>query len=361
LSDSAPESATADDRAAEPDMAVVIVTHNSARHVRATLEALAGELRQKDELVIVDNASEDGTPATVRAHAPRARVLEQRRNIGFAAGCNVGVSASSAPLLMFLNPDAVPASGCLDALRRAADALPGWGAWQALVTLPGRDAINTCGGVVHFLGVGWAGLCGEPLSRAPDRPVEVGFASGAALVVRRTAWNLLGGFDDRYFMYGEDLDLALRLRLNGLGVGIVPGARVEHDYDFAKGERKWFLLERNRWWTILSVYPWPLLILLAPALAANELALVGVAIRGRWLRAKLQANACILRDLPLIRRRRREVQLTRAIGGARFAEVLSSRADSPFLGALARQPVLLAAQRGYWQVVRRLLSGLPCS
>ncbi len=85
-------------------------------------------------------------------------------------------------------------------------------------------------------------------------------------------------------MYGEDLDLSLRLRLAGWGVGVVPAARVEHDYDFAKGDYKWFHLERNRWWTLLAAYPAPLLALLAPALLAFELALLAVAARGGWLR-----------------------------------------------------------------------------
>ena len=82
-------------------------------------------------------------------------------------------------------------------------------------------------------------------------------------------------------MYCEDLDLSLRLRLAGWEVGIAPAARVEHAYDFDKGARKWFLLERNRWWTILADYPPRLLALLAPGLLAQELALLGVAARGR--------------------------------------------------------------------------------
>ena len=213
----------------------MIVTHQSASSVRGTLAALTPQMGPGDELVVLDSGSTDGTAAVVREGAPEATVIEPGENVGFAVGCNRGAAATSAPLLHFLNPDARPAPGCLDALRAAAGARPGWGAWQALVTLPGGQEVNTRGGVVHFLGLAWAGGVGDPVGSVRDDPAEVGFASGAALVIRRELWDELGGFDPSYFMYGEDVDLSLRVRLAGRGVGLVPDARVEHDYEFDKG------------------------------------------------------------------------------------------------------------------------------
>jgi N-acetylglucosaminyl-diphospho-decaprenol L-rhamnosyltransferase len=338
-----------------PAIAVVIVTYNSAGCVARTLRALAPQLDAEDELVVVDNGSRDGTAAVVRETEPRAELLEQTRNVGFAGGCNVGAEASTAALMLFLNPDAIPAEGAVEALRRAAVERPEWAAWQALVTLPGGREINTSGGVAHFLGLGWAGSCGQPVDAAPRGLTEVSFASGAALVVRREAWDRVGGFDERYFMYGEDLDLGLRLWLGGYEVGLAPAARVEHAYEFAKGERKWQLLERNRWWTVLSVYPGGLLLLLLPALLGAEAALLLVAARGGWLRAKLQAQATVVRDLPEILARRREVQSARVIGSSRLAERLSANLDSPYLSGAARVPVLAALQRGYWAAVVAML------
>ena len=248
---------------ARMNLAVVIVTYESGAHIGETLRVLGEQLRDGDELVVVDNASKDGTAAAVREAAPGARLLEQQDNLGFAGGCNLGARAAHAPLLLFLNPDAVPDEGCIEALRATAESRPDWAAWQPLVTMNGGSTINTSGGVTHFLGMGWAGRCGEPVEAAPSAPTEVSFASGAALCIRREAWEELEGFDERYFMYGEDLDLGLRTWLSGHGVGISPAARVHHDYEFGKGNRKWYLLERNRWWTILSDYPAGLLLPLA--------------------------------------------------------------------------------------------------
>jgi N-acetylglucosaminyl-diphospho-decaprenol L-rhamnosyltransferase len=338
-----------------PPIAVVVVTYRNSANVAGTLRALTAQLRDDDQLLVVDNASGDGTADVAREAASRAQVLEQPRNLGFAGGCNVGAGASEAPLLLFLNPDAELSAGCLDALRRIDGERPEWGAWQALVTMRGGREINSSGGVIHFLGMGWAGSCGKPADVAPNGPSEVSFASGAALVVRRDAWERVGGFDERYFMYGEDLDLGLRMWLGGYGVGVVPGARVEHDYEFAKGDRKWLLLERNRWWTVLSDYPAALLVPLLPALLAAEAALLVIAARGGWLPAKLRAQATVLRELPQILARRRQIQERRVAGAARVSDRLSASLDNPYLGGAARIRALVALQRGYWAAVRALL------
>jgi GT2 family glycosyltransferase len=332
-----------------PSIAVVIVTYDAEGAVGATLDALTPQLGERDELVVVDNASSDRTLDEVRRHAPGARVIEAGHNSGFAAACNLGAAGATADLLLFLNPDARPERGAIDALRGAAADHPTWGAWQALVLLPG-GGVNTSGGVVHFLGVAWAGV-----ADAPAAAQEVAFASGAALTVRAQLWRELEGFDDEFFMYCEDVDLSLRLRLAGHGVGVEPAARVVHDYVFHKGTRKWFLLERNRWWTLLAVYPAPLLIALAPALLGAEAALLAVAAAGGWLGAKLRADAAVIRTLPRALRRRRAAQAHRRADLAEFARSLTPDLSSPYLGRAGESPLLRGAMRAYWRLVVFLL------
>jgi N-acetylglucosaminyl-diphospho-decaprenol L-rhamnosyltransferase len=335
-------------------MAVVVVTHQSATHLPALIGSLLEQLREHDELVIVDNASSDGTPAVARSLGERVRVLESGGNLGFAGGCHVGAESTGAPLLLFLNPDSRPQPDCLQRLREASAAHPDWGAWQAAVLLEdGR--INTSGGVVHYLGIGWAGDCERPLSALPRHDREIAFPSGAAMVVRRAAWAELGGLDREYFMYGEDLDLGLRLWLSGRRVGVVPAARVTHSYEFDKGSSKWFWLERNRWRTVLSVYPTALLVLLTPALLGAEIGLLAVAAREGWLAAKLRSQAATIGGLPRTRRRRRAVQRVRLIGSRELALQLTSSLDSPHLAAAGATWVRVP-QAAYWRLIRGLLS-----
>jgi GT2 family glycosyltransferase len=330
-------------------IAVVVVTHDSAAQLEALASSLASELAAGDELVVVDNASSDGTAA--RARSLGMRVLEPGANLGFPAACRRGVAATAAPLVLLLNPDTRLAPGALALLRAAAQAQPAWAAWQPLVLLA-DGVINTAGGVVHYLGIGWAGRCGEDAATLPTTPYETAFASGAALVVRRGVWDEMGGLRDDYFLYCEDLDLGLRLWLAGHRVGVEPRARVYHDYDFDKGAGKWYLLERNRWRTVIATYPAALLAMVAPALIATELGLLVVAARGGWLTEKLRAQAATLAWLPRARARRRAVQRTRRVAVAAFAAELTGELDSQYMSL---PPALAALVRGYWWAVRLAL------
>lgn len=346
-----------DESAADrPDLSVVIVTHDSAAALPRTLDALLAELRPGDELIVCDNASRDGTPELVRRAAPGALVLEPGGNLGFAAGANLAAASASRELLLLLNPDVVVVAGFRDAIELPLLEGRGWASWQGLVTDEGGATLNSLGGAVHFTGIAWAGGAGRPRSSAPPAPREVPFASGACLAIRRHVWVELGGFSAPYFLYHEDTDLGLRLRLGGHLVGIEPRAVGDHDYEFAKGSHKWRYLERNRWATVIRTYPRLLLLLVAPALIATEVALVLVAVRGGWIREKLRANAEVVGWLPRLLGERREIQRGAQLDAAAFARVcLTPDLDSAYLGAAGRSPLLGTLLAAYWRVVLGLL------
>lgn len=339
-----------------PDLSVVLVTHNSAEALPRTLRALHRELRPGDELIVCDNASSDGSAELVSRLAPDAVIAEPRENLGFGAGSNLAAARATRELLLFLNPDNVVAEGFRDAIEQPLLEDRGWAAWQGLVTDEDGATLNSLGGVVHFTGIAWAGGAGRPRSMAPAGPREVPFASGACLAIRREAWIELGGFSAPYFLYHEDTDLGLRLWLAGHRSGIEPRARCDHDYEFAKGAHKWRFLERNRWATIIRCYPARLLLLVAPALIATEVALVLVAVRGGWWWEKLRANAEVVRWLPRLLQERHEIQAGSRIEAANFARAcLTPDLDSEYLGRASSSPLLRKLLRAYWCVVLRLL------
>ncbi len=338
-----------------PTLSVLIVSWNSREQLARTLPALLPELDDGDELIVVDNASSDGAAEAAEAVAPRARLIRSGRNAGFAAACNEAAAPAQGDLLVILNPDAAPLPGFGEAIRRPWVQERGWAAWQALVADHGATEINSAGNPVHFTGLVWAGGHGRPIAEAPPAG-EVTALSGACLAIPRATWEREGGFPAAFFLYHEDVNLSLRLRLAGEAIGIEPSAVVDHDYDFAGGGPKWRWLERNRWSVLIRIYPASLLVLLAPALLATELALIPASIAGGWGRQKLQANLDVLRRLPRLLRERRRIQRRRKVSAAEFAAWLTPDLDSPFIPPIARSTPARLLLRAYWRAVRALLA-----
>jgi len=337
-----------------PTLSVLIVAYESRDDLTKTLPALLDELGDGDELIVVDNKPGDGSIEIVCELAPMARIVAPGRNTGFAGGANAGAEVARGDLLVLLNPDAVPQPGWGEAIPKPWVEERGWAAWQALVADGAGETINSAGNPIHFTGIVWAGGHGRPLAEAPPAG-EVPAASGACLAVRMDEWRRAGGFPAEFFMYHEDVDLSVRLRMAGGRVGIEPTAVVAHDYDFSASADKWRWLERNRLAFLVRTYPGPLLALLAPALLATELALLPVAVAGGWGRQKLRANREFLTWLPRLLGERRALQRQRTISAAEFAAALAPDLDSDLISPLVRAWPARLVLRFYWRLVRLLL------
>jgi hypothetical protein len=147
------------------------------------------------------------------------------------------------------------------------------------------------------------------------------------------------------------------VRLAGGRLGVEPDARVDHLYDFRRRARpKWRMLERNRWASLIRVYPRELLVVVAPALAATEIALVFISIRNGWFGEKLLAWRDVIRWMPRLLQERRTIQATRRVTGAEFARTLTPDLSSPYLGAMGGSRVLRVALRAYWRAALAVLA-----
>jgi GT2 family glycosyltransferase len=338
-----------------PTLSVLIVAWESRGDLAKTLPALLAELADGDELIVVENKPGDGSVELAQGLAPQVRIVRPGRNTGFAGGVDAGAEAAQGDLLVMLNPDAVPQPGWGEAIRRPWIEERGWAAWQALVADGTSAAINSAGNPIHFTGIVWAGGHGKPVAAAPP-PGEVPALSGACLAIPLTHWRQVGGFPAEFFMYHEDVDLSVRLRMAGGTIGIEPSAVVAHDYDFSASADKWRWLERNRLAFLVRTYPASLLVLLAPVLIVTELALLVVAVAGGWGGQKLRANREILRWLPRLLDERRAIQRQRSVSAAEFASWLTPDLDSDLISPLVRSWPARFLLRGYWRLVRALLS-----
>jgi len=221
-------------------LSIVIVTFNSATEIDACLTSLAMHAASVDcETLVVDNASSDGTAPAVRARWPGVRVLDAGRNLGFAGGSNLGIRQTSGELILLLNPDTVVRPGALEALMAALDARPDAAvAGPRLVDGDGRPELSFGRMISPFAELrqkllvtgndrGMA-LVAEYVGRITSRPRDVGWVSGACLLVRRADAEAVGLLDERYFMYAEDVDFCAAIRARGRAVVFVPASQVVH-------------------------------------------------------------------------------------------------------------------------------------
>jgi len=216
-------------------VSVVIVNWNAGESlapcVASVVEAAA------DEIVVVDNASTDGSLAAVRARHPALRVVENGSNVGFAAAATQGAAAARGDVLVFLNPDARLLPGALATLVEALFATPGAGiAGGGLVDERGRwePGHARFDPVAHLVFDTTLGRLGARRRRSP---VVVDWVYGTFMAVRAQLFRQLGGFDARYFVYGEDMDLCHRAARLGARTIHVPAARAVHGRNVSAAQR----------------------------------------------------------------------------------------------------------------------------
>jgi GT2 family glycosyltransferase len=249
-------------------VSVIIVNYNSGARLARCLDHLARQTFRDFEVIIVDNASSDGSLDGAMERAPASllpRAIRMPVNGGFAAANNHAAAQARGEWLAFLNPDAYPERDWLSALMSASARYPfadAFGSTQLNADDPAL--IDGAGDVVHVLGVPYRGHFGWPVETLPDDGECFAPCAAAALYRRRT-FLALGGFEERFFCYGEDVDLGFRLRLAGGRAVQVKEARVLHEGSGISGRYSDFTVyhgNRNRIWMTFRNMPgaiyWPL-------------------------------------------------------------------------------------------------------
>ena len=302
---------------------------NGGRWLPGLLDSLAGQSQPPDEVLIVDNGSTDGSAQAAALRWPGAQVLRLPRNFGFAYAANRGIEAAGSATIALLNTDVVLDPDWVQRMRGALAADPGFAAVACkMVDLDEPHRIYDAGDVLRRDGV-----C-EQRGRfslddgSHDRPGEVFAACAGAALYRRDAVLAVGGFDERFFSYLEDVDLGLRLRLAGWRCAYEPVV-ARH----AGGGSSWQLrrpvdawVERNTLLLVARAFPlrW------APQVAYRQLGWAWHALRERRLRAHLRGAAAAVPQLGQMLRARAELRRSAAVP---IETVVPAR---PIRGAAAR-------------------------
>jgi len=252
----------------QPWARIAIVNFNGAAWLQKAVDALGRQTFEHFEAVIVDNASTDDSLTALTLPDARFSVLRLSSNLGFAAANNLAFRDCQTPWLATLNPDAFPEPDWLDQLRSGVARHPDvamFGSTQIDAT--DRGTLDGCGDCYSVFGFPWRGGQGQPVSAAPADDIEVFAPCAAAALYRRDAYEAVGGFDERFFCYLEDVDLGFRLRLFGHCCVQLRRALVYHVGSALSGRDSAFTLfqsYRNRVWLIVKDVPFPLVLLMLP-------------------------------------------------------------------------------------------------
>jgi hypothetical protein len=314
-------------------VSVIIVNYNGERYLDRCLSTVLGQTYSSFEVVLVDNGSADGSVSLVRERFPAVRVIENGRNLGLSPALNAGIRATGGAYVVTLNNDTWVEPDWLAALIEVMEADPRVGICASKMLFAHRpDVINSAGVCVNLAGIAWDRLGGSPDGGTDDDPPQEVFAacSGAAMY-RRAMLDEVGLFDEDYFIYLDDVDLAWRARLMGWRCMVAPRSRVYHVHSATTSEGspfKNYMLARNKVWTVVKNYPAPQFWLYLPVILFYDLgsALYALIVRGRaaTLRGRLAAAA----GLPAVWRKRRAIQKRRRVPFSALAAHMS-RLESP--------------------------------
>ena len=305
---------------------VVIPNLDGAHFLAPCLDSLGRQTLAPDEVIVVDNGSSDGSIELLRERFPDAQVLELGENLGFAAAMNAGIAKARAELVAFLNNDAVAEPSWLAELAACLDRHPeAAAATSKLCLADGSGRLDGAGDGLTRSFLPYVRGHGEPDDGRFDEEVEVFGASGAAALWRAQPLRDLGGFDERFFAYYEDVDLSFRARLRGYEIWYAPRAVVHHARGGTAGQHIDFALfhpVKNRWFMIVKDTPGRTMLRRLPWIAAGEAFFWGRTMRRRAPGALLRAYREVVRRWPELRRERRKIQSTRAISPRRVDALL---------------------------------------
>ena len=291
---------------------IIIATWNSAAHLPRCLDSLKKQTNQSFEIIIIDNGSTDSGTEGVKDKYPELNIHIKKlgTNTGFAVANNIGARMARGEWLALLNADAFPAPDWLEYLVNAAEKHPNAFFASQQIQANAPDLLDGEGDVYHISGLAWRRNYGLPLQKKNETE-EIFSSCAAAALYPRQAFLDVGGFDEDYFAYHEDVDLGFRLRLHGLDSYYVPQAIVHHVGSASTGKLSDFSIyygHRNLVWTYFKNMPSPLFWIYLPLhLLINLYFLLSFSVKGRYKviwRAKIDA----LKGLRKMWSKRNEIQ-----------------------------------------------------
>lgn len=311
-------------------VSIILLSYNSQKDLAECISSLMIQTYTNYEIILVDNTSQDNTVEFVGTNYPGIKIIENKSNLGYAHGNNIGVAYAKGEYIVILNPDTVVDP---DWLLCLIEPLKEYHASTSKILMyDQKDMINTCANHSHFTGIDFCRGLYEHVSQFSNTE-EVSSISGCSFAIRKEILEEIGGFDPDFFLYLEDIDLSWRLRIAGYKIIYIPASIVYHKFSLEVSPWKEFYLERNRYMMLIKNYKIRTLVFITPALLVTELITwVHATIHGfKYIRSKLYAYWWVCVNFDKIFRKRYNVQINRRISDKEFIRLLEWKIPFDYL------------------------------
>ena len=325
-----------------PFFSIVIVNYNAGDMLFKVMLALSQQTYKNFEVIVVDNNSQDDSCHAAKNLPFPCRLVQLDNNIGFASANNLAVKNHiKGEWLFLLNPDAYPEPGCLEAIVRNIKQAPNVDCFACtLIDANQPSQLDGLGDTYHISGLHWRTGHGAPCNITPAHPIEVFSACAAAAIYRTETYRQLGGFDETYFAYSEDVDLGFRLRLAGGRSLLLPDAKVHHVGSGITGRSSDFSVyhgHRNLTWTFIKNVPDPLMLALLPVHLAMILYMGCFFAASGRLKLYMQAKIDAFKHIRLLLAQRKEIQSKRTCSCLNLLQMMTWRPRKSFTKVSIKQ------------------------
>jgi len=294
---------------------IIILNYNGENFLKNCIDSVLNETKRDIEIIIVDNNSPDNSGRKISDKYPQCKFILNKKNLGVPEGLNVGIKNSNGEFIVLLNNDLIVTTGWLDgffsAYEKCGDAL-----YQPkFLKMKNVNELDGTGNMINLFGFAFARSKGKPDLGQYEKMEEISYASGTCMFIPKKIFDEIGLFDGKFFAYHEEVDFGWRARLFGYKSYYVPKTIIHHfgSAQWKWSDKKFYLLERNRWFVLLKNYSLKTLIRLFPSLLIIELFMLAFFIKKGMLLKKIQSYGNIIKLSKTTIKDRKNIQKNRKI------------------------------------------------
>ena len=316
----------------EPLVSIIVLNYNAGKLLTDCIESIFNSNYNNLEVIVVDNVSKDNSHKECKERFQKIKLIENKENLGYCEGNNVGIRASIGEFLVIINPDVIVTSNWLNELLIGYKK-HGEGLYQPkILATTNHEIIISAGNMIQLFGFGFSRGKGEKDVGQYEKDEKVGYASGTCLFSSSDVFKKIGNFDSFLFAYHDDLDLCWKGRLKGIKSFYVHKSIVYHPlegYSFKWNSFKYFLMERNRNYCLIKNFSGRTIFKMIPSLILVDIAITLFYLKKGFILSKIRANIDILKNSKTILKNHSMIQKSRIINDTELIKEFTNDIEIP--------------------------------